>query len=215
MSFKKTAGWAGMLAVAFFILNLVLQGSTPAPEDSVADIRDYIANDVGVHKLGLLFGVLAVVPIVAFFAGFLLPFFKSDRENGEGFGIVVFAGALMFGAAATVLNTAYGTLALRGGDGLNDSTLAAVWDMQQVAAGGGGVALTVFAGGVAMAVFRRHVMADWVGWAATLLAALGALGLITLTNEGNAAMLGYLPFLGFLLFVLAVSVDMVRSTSDA
>lgn len=214
MSFKKTAGFAGLLAVAFFILNLVLQGSTPAPEDSVGDIREYLADDIGLHKLGLMFGVLAVVPILAFFAGFLLPFFKSDREHDEGFGIVIFGGALLFGASAAVLNSAFGALALRGGDGLDDSTVQGMWDLQQTAAGGGGIALIAFGGGVAMAVFRRHVMADWVGWAATLLAALGALGAITLTNEGNAAMLGYLPFVGFLLFTLAVSIDMVRSTSD-
>jgi hypothetical protein len=211
MSFKRMAGWAGLITVAFFILNLVLQGSFPAPEDSVDDISKYLANDIGMHKLGLLFSVLAAVPVVVFFAGFLIPFFRSDRENGEAYGIVIFAGALLFGAAGTVINTAYGAVVLRGGDGLDTPTVRGLWDLQQVAAGAAGVAFTVFGVGVAMAVFRRHVMADWVGWAATLLAASGVLGLITLTNEGNVALVGFVPFIGFLLWTLAVSISMVRS----
>ncbi|MEE8330931.1 MAG: hypothetical protein V3R84_04090 [Acidimicrobiia bacterium] len=215
MSFKQTAGWAGLLAVVFFVLSLVLAGSVPAPEDSLNEIGEYLADDVGIHKLSVLFAVLAALPFIAFLAGFLVPFFKSDRENGEAYSIVIFGGALLLGGAATIANTALGTLLLRGGDGLDGPTVRGLWDLQQVAYGSAGIAITIFAGGIAMAVFRRKVMEDWVGWVATLSAATGALGLITLTNEENIALVGYAFFIVFLLFVLAVSIDMVRSTSDA
>jgi hypothetical protein len=213
MDFKATAGWAGILTVAFFIVSLALAGAVPVPEDSISDIGEYLAEDVGIHKMGLLFAVLATLPFVAFLAGFLVPFFNSDRENGEAFSIVIFGGALLLGAAATIANTALGALLLRGGGGLDGPAVRGLWDLQQVAYGSAGIAITIFAGGAAMGVFRRHVMADWVGWTATVLAATGALGLVTLTNDGNIALVGYAYFIVFLLFVLAVSVDMVRATS--
>jgi hypothetical protein len=213
MSFKRMAGWAGIAAVVFFILNLALAGSVPTPEDPVSDVTDYLANDRGMHKLGLLFGVLAALPFVAFLAGFLVPIFKSDRENGEGYGVVIFGGALLLGGASTIANTALGALLLRGTDGLDAGTVLGLWDIQQTAYGSAGIAFTIFAAGVAMAVFRRQVMADWVGWLATVLAVAGALGLVTLTNEGNASLVGYVPFILFLVWTLAVSISMVRTTS--
>lgn len=213
MDFKRTAGWAGILAVAFFILSLILAGSTPTAEDSINDIGEYLATDIAMHKLGLLFGVLAALPFVAFLAGFLVPFMRSDREHGEAFSVVIFGGALLLGAAATLANSALGTLLLRGSDGLDAPTVRGLWDLQQVAYGSAGIAFATFALGIAMGVFRRHVMADWVGWIAAVLGVSGLLGLYTLTSGSNAALLGYVPFIVFLLFVLAVSVDMVRSTA--
>jgi hypothetical protein len=211
MEFKRMAGWAGIVTVVFFLLNLGLAGSTPTPEDSIAEITDYLAGDQGMHQLGLLFGVLAALPFVAFLAGILVPVFRSDREHGEGFGIVIFGGALLLGAASTIANTALGALLLRGTAGLDPGTVRGLWDTQQVAYGSGGIAFSIFGIGVALAVLRRHVMADWLGWLATVLAVAGALGLFTLTSDGNASLLGYIPFVLFLVWVLGASITMVRT----
>lgn len=213
MEFKHMAGWAGIVAVLLFLLSLLLAGSVPSPEASIAEITDYLAGDEGMHKLGLLFGVLATLPFVAFLAGILVPVFRSDRENGEGFGVVIFGGALLAGGAATIASTALGVLLLRGVGGFDPGTVQALWDTQQVAYGSAGIGFAIFGAGVAMAVLRRHVMADWLGWLATVLAVAGALGLFALTSDTNAALLAYAPFILLLLWILGASITMVRTRS--
>jgi hypothetical protein len=215
MDFKRVAGWAGLTAVLLFVLSLVFAGSTPAPEDGVAEIGEYLASNQAAHNAGLLFGAVAVIPLVMFLAGFLVPFMRSDREHGEAFSIVIFGGLLLLGAGAAVGQSALGVLLLRGGSGLDAPTARALWDLQSMGYGGGVIAITIFAGGVAMAVFRRAVMSAWVGQLSAFVAVLGPLGLFTLLSDTNAALLGYLPFLGFLIWLLAISVNMVRSSAAA
>jgi hypothetical protein len=213
MDFKRMAGWAGLIAGLLFVLGLIFTGSGPSPEDGVVEIGEYLATDQGLHKAGLLFSVIATIPVVAFLAGLLVPFMRSDRENGEGFSIVIFAGLLLLGAGATVGSAAGGVLHLRGGGGLDAPTVRAMWDLQSMGYGVGVIAVTIFAGGVAMAVFRRGVMPMWVGQLSAFVAVLGPLGLFTILNDSNAALLGYVPFLGFVIWLLAVSTYMVRSSA--
>lgn len=210
MDFKKVAGWAGIITVVLFVLNLILSGNPPAPEDGVGAMSDYLADNEGLHNLGFLFAVIVVIPITVFFAGFLIPFFRSDREHNEAFGVIIFAGFLVFGVGAGIGQAATGAMLLRGGGGLSDSTLQALWDLQAMGYGSALIAVTVFAGGVAVAVSRRGVMAAWVGRLSALVSLMGLLGLFTLLSDSNLGLLGYAGFLGVIVWTLAVSVNMVR-----
>jgi hypothetical protein len=215
VSFGRVAGWAGVVAVLLGVLSLVFGGSPPDSGDSVAKVGEFVAEDNGLHKTGLFFGFLIGVPFVIFLAGFLVPVFKSDREHGEAYGVVVFAGALLVGAGAGVGDIASAALHLRGGEQLGAEGTRVLYDVVIAGYSSTGIAFAILGLGAAMVILKRKVWANWVGWLAALLAVVGPLGLFGMLSGSSLSNFGFVPFLTFLVWLLATGIEMIRSKETA
>ncbi len=215
MDFKRLAGWAGLLVVVLFVLNIVLSGSFPTSDDPTSEIGSYISEDVNMHKAALLVGVIAAIPIALFLAGFLIPFWKSDREYNEGVAILIVLGFIFLAAGVVAGQAILGALILRGGEELDSSTVRALWDAQTVAFTSGFIGLTVLAGGAAMGILRRGVTAAWLGWLSVLVAALGLTGLFGMLSGSGIANISFAAFVAFVVWVAAASVEMLTVRAPA
>lgn len=215
MDFKRFAGFAGVLAVLLFALSQILLGSVPRSDDSIQKVAEFVSEDNALHKTALLLGFIGAIPFVFFLAGFLVPIFKSDREHGEAYGVVVFGGALLVGASAGVGDAASAAIHLREGDGLAAESLRALWDLQSAGYGLAGIGMTILGAGAAMVILRRKVMADWVGWLAVLVAVAGPFGLLAALSGSGIATLGFVSFVAFLIWMGATAISMIMSTQKA
>ena len=118
----------------------------------------------------------------------------------------------MIGATARIGGVAVGTLLLRGGAGMDDETIRAIWDLGGRAYSGVGIAIAVLTGAVAMSSYR-HPTSWGVGY--TYLSALAALiGVISVASTSwtsdIALILGYAAFAGLAVWTLASSIMLVR-----
>jgi len=215
MDFKRFAGFAGVLAVVLWVVGQLLFGSLPTAGDSIEKVGRYLAEDNTMHKWALLLGFLAAIPFVFFLAGFLAPIFKSDREHGEAYGVVVFGGALLVGASAGLGDAASAALHLRAGDGLGAESVRGLWDLQAAGYGLAGIGFTILGAGAAMVIMRRKVMPDWVGWLAALVAVGGFFGLFGALSASGLANFAFVPFVTFLVFLLATGIHMIMSTQKS
>ncbi len=211
MDFKRLAGWAGLLVVVLFVLNIVLSGSFPTSDDPTSEIGSYISLNVNMHKAALLVGVIIAIPIALFLAGFLMPFWKSDREHNEGVAIVILIGFIFLAAAVAAGEAILGALILRGGEELDISTVRGLWDAQTVAFASSNIGVTVLAGGAAMGILRRGVMATWLGWLSALVAVLGLTGLFGMLSGSGIANISIVGFIALPVWIAAASYEMLTA----
>lgn len=215
MDFKRMAGVSGLAFVVFGVASTILGGSAPSPTDPIGDVVSYIGTDVKMHKVAVLFGWLMGAAFVLFIAGFLLPFWKSDRENGEGYGVVILSGAILFWAIGVVGLIAAAVMILRSGGGLDEGTVRALSDTQLVSYGGSSIAVAVMAGGAAAAIRRRKLMPGWFGWLSVLVVLLGLAGTVGSVDVTSSQALSWAGFLGLVVWTIPASVLLLKGPSSA
>ena len=197
------------------IVSTILLGIPPSSSDSIAEVGEYVAKDNGLHKTGFVFGFVIAIPFVIFLAGFLVPVLKSDREHGEGHGIIVFAGALLLATAAGVGDIAAGALHLRAGDDLGAEATRALQDLSVVGYSAAGIGSAILGLGAALAILKRDVMARWVGWLAVLAAVGGLFGLFGMLSSTGLSDLSIISFITTMVWILGTSVAMIQSNEAA
>ncbi len=211
MSFNRIAAIGGFITVALLILNGALLGSQPTLDDPIEDVVRYIGDDLTMHRLAMAFGILSLPFIIVFMAGIVSKLRDGDRELNEAWGIAALAGAILTGATAAIGDTFAVMLFLRGGDGLDDSTVRVIYDGVAVAYGSMGISIAALTGSVAVATIKRKFWPDWYGWLSALAAVIGfiSVGGIFLTSFAGL-LLGFAPFVALLVWTLATSVLMYR-----
>jgi hypothetical protein len=155
---------------------------------------------------------IAVLPFYAvFFAGIISKLRESDREHHEGWGIAALGGAILIGAGAGVGDSMSVVLFLRGGDGLDESTVRAIYDLLTVAYGSVGIAVATLAVSVAVPAIRHRFWPDWYGWLPAVVAAVGFVSVAGVAwTSTTALVLGYGAFTALLVWTLATSILMYR-----
>jgi hypothetical protein len=209
VDFRRTAACFGIGFVVLEVAGFLLWGSPPAAEASASEITSYFADAGSAPKVGSVLNALAYTLAVPFIVGFVLPLLKNDREHGEGYGWVVFGGFLITGATALVGLCASFAQVLRGGAELDAATTRLVSDLSNVAYGLAILFMVVWAGGAAVATFKRRVMPRWFGILSVLVALGGITGVVSVVSAG----LGMVIVVGFVLlvvWVLVASVVMLR-----
>jgi hypothetical protein len=216
MSFTRTAGAAGVVAVLLMLLNLALVGNQPTLDDPISEVRSYISEDLDMHRAGLLFGA-AILPFYAvFLVGIVSLVRVADREHNESWAIVALAGGILIGATATVGDVMFGTLTLRGGAGLDDETIRALWDLNVRAYSSTGLAIGTMIGAVAISALRHPRWDEWYGWLSALAAVLAFVTIIgTNWTSDTGYYLGFLGFLALIVWTIATAVLMLREESPA
>jgi len=215
VSFRKMAGWAGVLFVVFNMVAFFIWGTPPSADAPASEVATYLADGGNTYKFGVALTGIATIFMVVFIAGFLVPFFRSDREHGEGYGVMVLGGILVSGAMYVVAIAANAALVLRGGFELDAATTRALWDFQYVAYALAILAVPIFAGGAAMAIGKRSVMPAWFGYFSWVVALLGFTGVAGTVSGSNIGMLTLAGYLGLLLWTLAGGIVLLRDRTAA
>lgn len=216
MTFKRLAGIAGVVFVALLVVNGALAGDTPLAGDSVEEIRDYLSSDSGMHKTSLVIGMVLLPPAVLFFSGVVAKIRVSDAAHGENWATVVLLGAVLLGASAGLGDVLFGATLFRGGEGLDDASLRALWDGQIIAYSSTGIATTAFTAGAAIPTLQHGFWPKWHAALGVVAAALGVLALIAVVEDTNGgSMWGFLGFIGMAVWSLATSVLLIREPASA
>ena len=202
MGFRRAAACFGIGFVVLEVTGFVLWGSPPGTKDPASYITRYFAAAGDVPKIGTVLNALAYTLAVPFIVGFVLPFLKKDREYGEGYGWLVFGGFLVTGVSALAGLSASFAQVLRGGAELDAAATRVVSDLSNMAYGLAILFMLVWAGGAAVAIFRRKVMPQWFGILSALVALGGITGIVSVVSAG----LGLIIDVGFVLLVLWVLV---------
>jgi hypothetical protein len=206
MSFRRLTGISGIIFIVLLVVGGALLGDQPLAGDDIDEVRDYLADDVNLHKTAFVLGLIVLPFAVMFFAGLFTKLRDSDRAHDEGWAIAAVLGAVLLGASAGIGDTIFGTLLFRGGDGLDDPTLRALWDAQIIAYSSTGIALTALAVPVAVAVLRHKFWPAWYGLLSGLAAVAGALGVIgTVSDTNGGSIFGFIGFIGLAVWTLATS----------
>lgn len=211
MSFTRTAGAAGVIAVLLMLLNLALLGNQPTLDDPTSEVVSYIGEDLDMHRAGLLFGA-AILPFYAvFLVGIVSLIRASDREHNESWAIVALAGGILLGAVATVGDLMIGALTLRGGAGLDDETIRALWDVGVRAYSSAGIAIGTMTAAVAISSLRHPRWAEWYGWLSALAAVVAFITIIgTNWTSDTGYYLGFLGFGALIVWTIVTAVLMLR-----
>jgi hypothetical protein len=214
VGFRRAAACFGIAFVILEVTGYILWGAPPATEASAGEITKYFADAGSLPKIGSVLNALAYVCAVPFIVGFILPFLKKDREHGEGFGWVVFGGFLVTGATALVGLSASFVQVLRAGAELDAATTRAVSDFSNMAYGLAILFMMLWAGGTAVAIFKRRVMPRWFGVFSALVALGGITGIVSVVSAGLGMVIAG-GFVSLVLWVLAASVIMLLEPATA
>ena len=211
MSYARTAGGFGIIAFVLMVLNVAFYGSTPTLDDPTSEIVAYIGEDLDMHRLALIFGVLILPFYAVFLSGMVARIYAVDREHGEAWGLVALIGGIMIGATATIGGVAVGTLLLRGGAGMDDETIRAIWDLGGRAYSGVGIAIAVLTGAVAMSSYRHPRWPPWYTYLSALVALIGVISVASTSwTSDTALVLGYVAFTGLAVWTLVSSIMLVN-----
>lgn len=215
MSFKRMAGFSGIGFVVFQVVGFLFGGSPPDAEAPAAEIAKYVSDGGNTLKIGAMLTAVATIFIVPFIAGFLVPFLKSDRERGEGFGVTIFGGFLLTGAAAALGGAAVIPLYLRDGSELDAATTRALWDLSTGAYGLTILSVVIWAGAAAMAIMKHGLMPRWFGTFTGVVALTGFTGLAGILTGTTLGMLSFIGYLLVLVWALVTSIVMLREPVTA
>jgi len=216
VSFRRMAGFAGLLFVVLLIASSFVYGGEP--------LLDWATPTTGIEQIVgqgfehgsssyLLAGVLrafGAVALIPFAAGFAMPFFFSDREHDEGFGVVIVAALV---AASTTIGAALAALTTLGLrlEELDDSAKWALWDLSKAAYAFSILLVIPAAAGAAAAIMRHGVMPRWFGYLSAVVALFGLSAIAGfLKFKGDEPMVVLVGFLGILVWVFTASIVMIR-----
>ncbi len=216
MSFRKMAGFAGLAFVVLFVTSSFVYGGEPLLDWATPTAGvEQIAGRIFEHGSGsyLLAGALrafGAVALIPFAAGFAMPFFTSDREHYEGFGVLIVAALV---AASTTIGAALAALTTFGlwVEDLDESSMRALWDLSKAAYAFSILLVIPAAGGAAAAIMRHGMMPRWFGYLSGVVALLGLSAIAGfLEFKGDEPMVVLAGFLGILGWVLTASIVMIR-----
>ncbi len=210
----------GILGIVFFVafgvgLFGLLVPVQPGPEDSIADIRDFFANDGTVfHIANWILGVTLVFVLLPFAAGLRSVLSEHDVDDGmwtrTAYGIAVATVAVGGAGSAFLTSTmlAYDTA-------LDDAVLrlilyADAYTFSVVV----GVGIALFLAATSIVVLRTGALWKWLGWFGAAVAVIGVIGAwwpLDGDSEGPLAFLSYITFPLFAIWSLLVGINLLRT----
>lgn len=178
-------------------------GEPPAPQDSIADVNEYLRNAAdaaadGSYWLGRGIGMLAFVALLIFAVHLAAAIRRRERDAGMLSTLVLGAG---IGAALLPVVSAAAQFAAvtRADEGIDPEVARALLDVSFIAFVLAWLPLAVLLGAVAAAGLRFAVLPRWLAIAAGVLAAGLLAGL-----AGQPADVAFLPImLAWLWFIVA------------
>ena len=203
----RWSGVAGIVFVALILITIFSAGSPPAGDDSIREIRSFMADHRTALLIGNTLGLLAI-PFVIWFFVVLRELLRGDT-TANALGTAMLSGVLLTAA-----------LAIAGGgvsvaavyvDGaverIGGGSLRIVFEAQNLLFGATSAGLVLMSIAAALAIRRTGALPAYTMWLA-LLATLGNLAAMVATLDAGAATIGFVGVSTFALFVLVTAITM-------
>ena len=206
------AGWAGIVFIVLNVVAFVMYGTPPSLDAPAAEIAEYLADVGDTYMAGIAIALVAGIFASVFFAGLLIPYFRSDREHAEGYGTLLLIGAVFWGLLAEVGLVVSDILPYRGGAELDAATYRVFTDFGFLAYAASGLAFVVVGLAAALAVRKRALMPAWFGYLSWLAVVAGLLSALAVASESSLVMV----FPGYaleMIWVLSASILLAREKS--
>ena len=218
LSWRQTAGWAGVVNVVLFVGLGIMIIDGPAITDSAADAREWFGDNetevaLFTWAMPLAFGLLFLL-FASGLRSFLAP---ADARNEGMWSRLSFAGAVAQAATGFVALAFWGVLA-------QEDILAVVSDetLQTLNAFDTMIFFAIMAWptaifllGASVVIAQSGVMPKWLGWSGGAVALLGVISALwTFSGDSDGFLgggVGTVSFLGTQLWILAVAITMIRS----
>lgn len=215
-SWRKIAGWSGVLFVVVFVATSAPVADGPAIGDPADDVRSWLEESGGAIALTTWGGALSVSFLLLVFASGLRSFLGSVEVSSDGmWSRFSFAGAVIMAALGMSKAMFWAVLSL------DEVRHAASDETLQTLAAFDGVAVATlvpwgsaaFLLGASIVLLQTGVMSKWLGWfglSVVLAFAIGTLWLFSGDMQGPLGVLTLIGFLGFLVWTLTVAVRLIR-----
>lgn len=210
----RIGGIAGIVfAVGFVVLGFTVYFDQPNFTDSIADIRDYFADNATARATTDWFSALLFVGGFLLFASALRSALQRSDQEGT-WSRLSFAGAVASVAIAGS-GVFVSTFTLDGMDQLSDGAVAAFVRADAVIYGAilpWGFA--VFLVGASVVMLRGSMFARWFAWFGFATAAANAVGVLWPVDgdpEGALAIVGMVGFMAAMVWILFVASTMART----
>lgn len=220
MSFRRVAGWAGVVAMIAFVVGSFMVPQPPAIGDSATTAAKissfYSDHHAGLWTASLVLG-LGFALIVVWAAGLWAATAGAERAAGEAWaiaGLVGVGGVVILGVLSTAINDALALL-----DGLpgDPGTVAALYGINNAVAALTGVVAIPAVVGFSLAGARAGLMPAWLvalGLVGAFLSAIGTPAAFV-TSTTLWAFIGLAGFLVAMVWILVTAILMARASSPA
>ena len=212
MAFHSVAATSGILFVVLIIVATALSESgMPGVEAAGNDIAAYVEQDQALHRWSIPIAALAIPFAAIFFAAVIGSLKDGSLADGETWATVALFGAVALVAAASTGDALLSALIFRGGDGMDDSTLLALYDAQRLAYTAIGPGIATLTTAVAVPSLLYGVWPRWHGGLGLAVAVVGiAAPFASVAVSDTTDVLTYFAFPALPVWTLATSVLLFR-----
>ena len=209
----RVGGAAGIAFVILFVISLVIQGTPPLLDDPIDDVRESFDD---AYLVGDYLGALAFVFFFLYFLSALRALLGRAEGGAGTWSRTAYAAGivgLVLGGAGSTFGL---TLALRGGETWDDSTVRLLTDLSTVAFSSQSLVMGAFVLASSVVIIQTEVLWRWLGWAGLVAALLGTVGAAWLIDGDDEGFLAIIQLVGLgliLIWVLLVGIAMVLKES--
>jgi hypothetical protein len=199
--FARLSGFAGIgFAALILMLNLLVlvPAGLPSPGAGPEDAVAFFGSEADAMRLGTMFLPLVWVLATAFGAGAVAAVREGERERGEAWALIGFAGVLLQNLNVTSVSAVRLGLAHTGAA----ESATALWALHEALFGLNGTFLALALVGLSVAGRRGGIIPTWLaamGFAAAALQFASAVLTPQVMEGGNA--LGLIGLAGWLIWV--------------
>jgi len=208
----------GVVAVAVYVLAILLTGSPPKPTSTNDEIRLFIIDKRWAIVTQVWLFALASGLFVWFAGAVRSVFRRAEGDTGHlanvFFGVSVLAQAVLMTAFV-----AYGAYAYKAGATASPDLARFVFDLGALGPAFAGFPLAVAAFIYAALAFGTSALPRWTGWVATAAAVtqiVGTFGIFVKTGAFSLeGVFGFVPFVVTMVWVLGVCAAMFRALTPS
>lgn len=219
MSFSRICGVAAIgFAAIIFLLNatIVVPAGMPTTGAGLGEVTTFFSTHGGAVALSSTFIPAAWVLATLFGAGAVAALWSRERERGEAWSLVGFAGLILQNAtfaAVTATRLALAETATRDGSGT-----AGLWALHEALFTLNGTFLALALTGLSLAGLRSRLIRPWhatLGFvAATLLFSSATLTPLVMDRGGALALLGLAGWLIWVAWIVIYGLALIRPAPD-
>lgn len=214
-TWERYGAASGLAFVVLFMLSVFIVPMPPHLDASTGSVTAYFASHT---KALLLTEVLSAFAMMAFlwFLGHLRHVMQRAESGHEELSPIVMVSGVALAGLSILSAMPFAIMAFMAhrGDALAGGTVRMLWDWYQVGDAFLTLALGLFVIVASMAMVRKEMVAEWLGWAGMALAVLCWIdGIVLFFQQSYSSLdnaLGMVVLLGFALWMALASITMLQ-----
>lgn len=217
-SWRRVAGYAGIVFAILFIVSIVIALGSPAWDDPVSEYRDwYTDSDTLVHFATFLGALAFVFFFLPFAAGVRKLLAACDEDSGHLWSRLSYTGAILAVAIGGAGSVFAEVLTLDIAEGASDDVVITLARLDALTYGAVlPWAIALFLGAASLVILHRGCLKPWIGWLGAVGAVVAVVGTVWTFSGDGENILGFVEFIGgygiFVIWVLVVAWTLLKST---